>query len=467
MTLANVRFPPITISKSLLTRLIETPDLARTVRALPVESFAALVRAVGVADAGELVALATTEQIIQAFDEDLFIAARAGEREVFDAVRFATWLEVLLEAGDEAAAQRFAELDEDFVAHALSSIVLVFDEDALREHMGESNADDARQVDKALESALTEDLDGYLLVAKQPDGWDAALTLILALDCSHRALLERILDRLTAVTSGLLDDFDELATVLSEGESLAEDVEATREERRSRQGYVEPRAARAFLELARQPLGDEPWSRTTRDPLTRSYFRDLERSSPASTAVASHGSQPRLPLPLPSEHSLDIQAPLAAHPIETEGSSARADMTRRFFEALRKLGDTEPTLFEERMEELVYLANVVVAGIEVEGRRVRPQEAIEAVVATVSWGAQAAVCRGEGAGSSREVPPPSLAIITEALRRWPLDILFRRASGALAASSVPDLREATGRGIIFSARELAAALARLSERGTR
>ena len=73
---------------TLLARLIGSPDLARTVRALPLGTFAALVRHVGVEDAGEIVALATTDQLVAAFDEDLFVNTRPGERETFDPRRF-------------------------------------------------------------------------------------------------------------------------------------------------------------------------------------------------------------------------------------------------------------------------------------------------------------------------------------------------------------------------------------------
>ena len=91
--------------------------------------------------------------------------------------------------------------------------------------------------------ALTEDIDGYMLVAKQHDGWDAVLALVLALDRSHRALLVRLLDRLARMGSRYLDDLEELSTVLSEGESLAEDVEAAREERVGESRTQESRSA--------------------------------------------------------------------------------------------------------------------------------------------------------------------------------------------------------------------------------
>ncbi|MEO6600838.1 MAG: DUF6178 family protein, partial [Polyangiaceae bacterium] len=294
MTLAKRGSHGPTKTRSLLNSLVELPALASTIQALPAQTFATLVRKVGVEDAGELVALATTEQLVQAFDEDLFVSDRAGERESFDVARFVVWLEVLLEAGDEVVANRVAALDEDFVAHALGGVLLVLDHDGLRDCVGDGDEDGARLVDKALESALTEDIDGYILVAKQQDGWDAVLDLVLALDRSHRALLVRLLDRLALVGSAYFDDLEELSSVLSEGESLAEDAEAAREYRRGKQGYVEARAARAFLSLARRPEGDE--HPTDRDPLTRAYFREVERGRPSAIpGPAAHAAASSLP----------------------------------------------------------------------------------------------------------------------------------------------------------------------------
>ena len=114
-------------SKSFLLQLVDDPNLIQTVRALPESAFSALVRQIGIEDAGEVIALATTEQLVAAFDEDLFVNARPGERESFDPDRFAVWLEVLLEAGDAAAANKIAALSIDFVVHSLSQLVLVLE----------------------------------------------------------------------------------------------------------------------------------------------------------------------------------------------------------------------------------------------------------------------------------------------------------------------------------------------------
>ncbi len=451
MTLTKRGSPGLSTTRSLLNSLIELPDLASTIRALPAQTFAALVRKVGVEDAGELVALATTEQLVQAFDEDLFVSNRAGERESLDVGRFVVWLEVLLEAGAEVAAARVAELDEDFVAHALGCVLLVLNEDALRARLDDGDEDEAGQVDKSLQSALTEDIDGYILVAKQHDGWDAVLDLVLALDRNHRALLTRLLDRLARVGSGYLDDLEGLSTVLSEGESLAEDAEAAREDRRSKQGYVEARSARAFLSLAREPAGSEHRP-SERDPLTRAYFRDVERSRPATMPGQAAQAAVRA-LPPAVLRELD-EVGLGGGRLALSGSSARGTTIDVFTEALRDLSRDEPGLFGERMEEFAYLANVLIAGHERDGARLRPKEAADAVIATVCFGAVIEV-RTRHPKRKVSLTPPDFA---QVLRQRGVDLLFRVASSALAAGPVPNVKSARKAGVLYSAEELEAVI---------
>lgn len=440
--------PRSTPTTHLLSRLIEAPNLDRIVRELPSERFAALVREIGVEDAGELVALATTEQLVAAFDEDLFVSSRPGEREAFDRTRFVTWLEVLLEAGDRAVARRMAELSEDFVAHALSSIILVFDHDQLRERITEDDPA-AADADKALERALNEEIDGYLLVAREEEGWDAVLALVLALDRSHRSLLVRLLDRCAALASDYVDDLDALAEVLSASESLAEDVEAAREERRCALGFVEPRAAKGFLRLATTPIEGE-LSAEPRDGITRAYFRE-HRGPGASAAKASHA---RLGSRAASPAGLDKV--LAMLPASSSAPQAPADDVPRLTLALQTLGAESPLRLEERVGELAYLSNVVLAGMaDDDGQRLRPAAAAQAALATVALGAelQARERRPRVGPSARA----TAAELREILEAHPADLLFRKACSTMVGrgwSSNPG-------GVVRSRAELERALTAL------
>ena len=423
---------------SLLNRLIDSPALVRGIRDLPPLAFSKLIQHVGVEDAGELVALATTDQLVNAFDEDLFRNSRPGNRESFDPIRFVTWLEVLLEAGDDVAARRLTELSEDFVTHAINSLVLVLHSDALRLRMSEGD-DHAVIVDKALESAICEEIEGYLLVARSPDGWDTVFALILALDRDHRSFLERILNRCARISRELVDDLDALSTVLSAGASLAEDVEAEREERRGRCGFVEPRAARAFLALARSQT--DP-AQTERDPITHAYFRDLKLSGHAPLGAGPrHDTETLLRLlDRVAETQPKPRGALLPGHAEPEKPETMSPIT----EAMQALRDLDARMFQERKEELAYLANALVAGATIDGRRFRPSEAMEAALATVALGAEI-----EARVKSPSVKPSTPAELCAVLTKRTSDLLFRVASSALAgrasgSASVGFLRDRRG-----------------------
>lgn len=60
-----------------------------------------MIQRCGLEDCGELLALATTEQLSAVFDLDLWRTDRHGE-ELFDASRFCSWLEVLADLGAAA-----------------------------------------------------------------------------------------------------------------------------------------------------------------------------------------------------------------------------------------------------------------------------------------------------------------------------------------------------------------------------
>jgi hypothetical protein len=85
-------------------------------------------------------------------------------------------------------------------------------------------------------------------------------------------------------------------------------------------------------------------------------------------------------------------------------------------EALAELGASASDQFSRRSEELAYLANVLVAGATIDGRRLRPIEAIEHVISVVSFGLELAV--------SEQGPPATAATL---LRQFPADGLFRLA----------------------------------------
>jgi Family of unknown function (DUF6178) len=386
---------------ALLRQLLDEPELAAALRALPASALRQVILRVGLEDAGELVALSTLEQLREVFDEDLWRSARPGQDEAFDAARFVVWLEVLLEGGEAFVAERLAELSEDFLVFAFSRLVRVLDVVVLT-----TWATDPAQADLLDEVVATQpcqELDEYLMLSRTEWGWDAVLTTLLALDERHPELLRAILSRCAAATHEEVRSAEGLHAALRAEEQLLEDARAEREERRAERGYVSPAAARAFLALARTaPEGPED------DPITRAYFRELKpvaAAGPAATAVAA------LPEPPP------LRQLLLAAGVETEALEAAPAAGSLFRQTLAELYQHDPRTHQRLVEELAYLANVLIAGDTEAARSWRPAEAAERVLELCDEGLRATV---HGAGSD-----PATA--REALLRWGAVGLFRVA----------------------------------------
>lgn len=422
-TLARYQSPS---SSQLLARVLDQPNLVAAVRELPPLALGRLIDAIGLEGAGELVALATTEQLGGVFDRDLWTAPAPGDDEHFDAGRFALWLEVMQEAGEAAVVERLLELPLDLVTLAVHQLVLVVDIDALAHEMS-GGGEDTDLVEKALESCLYEEWEEFRLIARNGAAWDAVLAALLALDRDHHDRLRNILECCAGMSARKIEDGGGLYEVLSDEEVLEADNLAARDDRRAAEGYVAPADARSFLALARQGHA----YREGRDPVTRAYFRELEQAPPAHSArtqPAGVGSPERrqpdadvaslmqLVARATGEAALPAPRLLAAAP-----SAARStpQQVRPIDLALRRLAREYPEVCSARVEELSYLSNVLVSGYARAGRRLRPVEASEAALAVCNLGLTR-VCQAlrRTAGDERAAA---------VLLRVPADRLFRIA----------------------------------------
>src|SRR5215467_7872582 len=106
-------------STQLLMRILDRPGLVAAVRELPGAVLGKLIDRIGLEDAGDLVALASTAQLERVFDDDLWRAERAGGDEIFRPERFVLWLRVMLEGGEDLLVQRLSELPQDLLALAV------------------------------------------------------------------------------------------------------------------------------------------------------------------------------------------------------------------------------------------------------------------------------------------------------------------------------------------------------------
>jgi hypothetical protein len=200
--------------------MLEDPQLALQVRALPAPVLRQVVLGVGLEDAAELIELSTVEQLREVFDEDLWQSPKPGQDETFDVARFVVWLEVMLEVGGTFVADRLAELSEDFLVFVISHLVRVLDSTVIAASI--SDPSEADLLDKALDAQLCQELDDYLLVSRIENGWDAVLATLVALDERHSPLLRAVLRRCSIIAQEEVEDAGELYEALSEEEQLLE-----------------------------------------------------------------------------------------------------------------------------------------------------------------------------------------------------------------------------------------------------
>lgn len=394
----------------LLHRVLSAPDLVATVQALPPERLSALVHEVGLEDAGELVALATTPQLEALFDDDLWKSGDAAE-ERFDAERFVLWLEVLWEAGEAAVVKRLLELPREFVCFAVATLAYVLDTDALVTEVEMSDRYRDR-LERALELAPTEEWEEFMLVDRGLGGFDVLMMSLIALDTEHASVLRAILERCYALSTIEIEEHGDLIKALNRLEEAEESARGERQDRRTQRGFVSLADARSFWTVVESDA-----SAHERDPVTHAYFRDVYGKQRARRDV-ERADAGKLARRLSAVvHEVDA----APHAVVLR-PTATASML--LSEALELLRERDVVSHEHRVTELVYLANVLVTLSEPALRRLRPIEASEAAFRVCAEGV---VALGHG-----DRTPPELSVILETSL---LDVAFRAGwPRALAAS---------------------------------
>ncbi len=376
---------------TLLERLLNTPQLARVVPHLQPEVLHRVIQVRGLEDSAELVALATPLQLERVFDLDLWRAARPGSSEELDPGRFGRWLDVLLESGDAAAAEKLAGIDAELVIAALAQHVRVFDLATRSVSDGEETPESpCRRHD-----SLSSEIGGYIVEARRTDAWQAIVIVLAALDADHPAYFHHVMRGCVPLSNSGWE-LDGLDNLLSDTDQDMFDLAADREERREQQGYVAGDAARAFLQSARQ-LRLNDVTAPAPSPLVRAYFGAIDRTRTRAT-TESTASIPPVAAP-PDADVADAVAAIAKL-IGRTGESTRqprallaAESTAptpcaEFHAQMQFVCDADTASYTARTEEFAYLANTMVAGGSIQGRAFTPQEASEAVTAICNLGIQ-------------------------------------------------------------------------------
>jgi hypothetical protein len=408
-------------TRRLLDRILDMPQLARVIPQLQPQVLHRVIQRCGLEDCGELVALATPDQLARVFDLDLWRAARPGMDDQFDADRYGVWLEVLMEAGARSAAQKLAAMDVDVAIAALSQHALVFDHAAVAPSAS-MEGEDVLPV-RTVNDGLGCEVGGYLVVATRSDSWDAIVGLLGLLDAEHHDYFHRVMRGCRSLSSST-PEVDGLDDLLTDREQVMFDLAVERERRREKQGYVTPAQARAFLQMSREhPLAHD--TTPPGNPVARAYFRAIEWAAATAPNDGSNRLRAASGVPPAPDGSVDavaavvdllFDAGILAQPPRAllGGPAGPAPRLARIQAHLRFVRDRDLAAYSMRTEELAYLANTIVAGCSIQARPFSAQEASDAAAAVCNLGLE-------------NWPP-----------RWPQAVAGRAPSAARAGTALPD-----------------------------
>ena len=378
--------------QNVLARIVDTPQLALAVPRLQPELLHAVITHCGLADCGELLALTTVEQLSAVFDLDLWKTARPGAEEQFDAARFSEWLEVLVDAGAAPAAHRLASMEPGLIVAGLSSQVRVFDAAVFSPDGEPSGADVTTNAFRA--GDLHMEIGGYLVVARQPDVWNAIVDVLLALQEDEGAAFHRLMGECRRLTNAGFE-LDGLDDLLPDHEQTRFDLASSREQRRDRLGFVTPDEARAFLETARRlrldaepPPNHQVFFRLKAEATEISERRDIGER----TDIGESDHPPEKPVADAAAVTAVIEI-LRVAGVLTESPRALLDSGRdervpsnaALNEYLR-LQSEDDAEWATRNSELAFLANALMSGCSVNGRSFTRREAVDATAATCNLG---------------------------------------------------------------------------------
>lgn len=375
-------------SKQLLARLVDSPALPALVAQMPALTLKRLIDHVGLRDSGALIALTSPEQLREIFEESLWQNLIPGQAERLQPGKFLEWLDVMLDVGAAFAAERLCDLGETFVVLNLAPLVTVSDRSA-DVYMAPEESTEAftEFLHDMAAGDRTEEFGGYFVAAAHEDEWDSIRAVLSELESSHGDFLERVLSRccFQPTALGFADD----------GQPLFEDETYEREQRRAAKGFVTPDLAASFLALARRTSLDTLCTQSTYDDISQRYFDRLRAASVKSGPAADEhqdagvaASAPAQAAELESLKDALVTAEILSNapPKLLTGPKDSREPMPELQLRLDHLQLTNPHAFSARLGELVFLANVLVAGSWFQGGRFKEAEAAQAALACSNLG---------------------------------------------------------------------------------
>jgi hypothetical protein len=358
-------------AKSLLNSMLEHESLPALVEKLSPPALERMVSDLGIEDSGALVMHASQTQLMHLLDSTIWTGAKPGDPETLSVETLLRWLAVWID-GDMAADKLF-ELGEDFCALAFSRLVVVSDID----------------LSARIDDEFTQVLGEFLLRGRVDDEWDLVHAALVALWDDYPDFAESVFGRL-AFRHSILGMYgeDDTAGVLNA------DASHEHERKRESEGFVTSVMAGTFLrQISRADL-DALAAEDTYDLQSADYFRRRDQEARAAQEARDAQAARRRRSQsdeLDEEEELDaLEAELEAFEQQQHAQPAlltgpqRDSKQQPIRTALGAMEDQ--VALDARMDEMVYLANLLIAGSERDGERILEAQAAEIAMATCNLG---------------------------------------------------------------------------------
>jgi hypothetical protein len=398
--------------QQLLQTLIDSPALPGFVRNLQTPVLKRLIEHVGLHDAGDLIALTTPEQMRDLFEVSLWESLTPGQAERLRPEKFLEWLDVMLEVSPAFAAQRLIELGDDFVVINFAPLLEVIDATVTMEHQEEGSCLCGLCMLVARDASF-ELIGEHIVVGIHDDEWDAIRTTLVELEGEDAAFLYRVLSRIS--TAPTVRRFPGSGATSDAADTLLDDETYEREQRRERSGFVTPQIAAVFLKTTRQTARADLVAQREYDTITQRYFEQLAAAASAPTEPDEPAEEIEPDEPVASavqmralEEALVQAEVIGGQTMLLAGPQNSKEPTLELQLRLDQLQLTQPDLFAARLSELIYLANVLMAGSWYQGGRFTESEAARAALSCANLGLDAvlaAAVRSEAADDILAAPP--------------------------------------------------------------
>lgn len=375
--------------------ILDSPQLPQLIQTLSTRTLANLINTVGIEESHAIALHVSNEQIKQVLDLQLWNSI-PGEEETLSVDNFFPWLELWNELGAEYVAEKLQSLGEDFAVvcfsrHITAVNTQVVGLDSLGLDFGKFDVIPKKGVEDVSDE----------------EQWIVLVETLNHLHDISPDFLASVLQRCSFVRSILQEDTSE-NFVASE---LERDLGYAREIRSEQEGFITTTDAFAFLSIARTAPLEKIISTYQYDGLTRRYFKlprleqdvdlSVDQMVEGSNGNGSGGQFNGNQASAVSMHHDDVEELRRLKDLlvdmgvkENPGdvlligydATAKVSTSQLLDNTMNLLKLKSELIFEKRYAEMMYLSNVLIAGVGLRGAKFSRENGAKAVRATCNLG---------------------------------------------------------------------------------